>query len=300
MTQFVNSTPTNRTCSNEFLWLAGLLEAEGTFLKPAPSGLRCPIVSCRMTDRDVIERVSLAFGTSVGANDKGPYRTEYAVTAKGSRAADLMTDLRPFMGSRRRAAIDRALEDYEPAARKLDHPRAEEIRRRHASGETVSSIARCFGVARQTIHPVLDHRIYRNPPSLPWRELSLGLRGATTAGTGLSSRELYWLAGWLEGEGSFLRPPPSDRRRPRIAGTSRDYDVVAEVGRLFKVAPVRKSERRHRPGWSPAWCAVATGRRAVFLMQSLEPLMGARRSQQIDRALNAAQQAGSPAFALTT
>src|SRR3954451_15669027 len=94
--------------------LAGLLEAEGTFLRRPPSSPRSPQVVCRMTDRDVIERVADRFGTSVFSVDKGRYRTEYGAAAKGSRAVALMRDLRPFMSSRRQTAIDQALELYVP------------------------------------------------------------------------------------------------------------------------------------------------------------------------------------------
>jgi hypothetical protein len=67
-------------------WLAGLLEGEGTFLRPPPSMPNCPIVACRMTDRDVVERVAACFGTKVVTIERGKYRTEYAATLKGAGA----------------------------------------------------------------------------------------------------------------------------------------------------------------------------------------------------------------------
>jgi hypothetical protein len=117
-----------------------------------------------MTDMDVVELVAAAFGTSLQANDKGRYRTELAATIKGSRAAELMRALRPMMSARRQAAIDRALEGYSAPFRKLDFESAEEIRRRCAAGETVSSLARSFKVARQTVHQILDHPFM--PPTI--------------------------------------------------------------------------------------------------------------------------------------
>jgi hypothetical protein len=66
-----------------------------------------------MTDLDVVELVADAFGTSVQANDKGRNRTEFAALIRGSRAAELMHTLRPMMGGRRQAAIDRALSNYD-------------------------------------------------------------------------------------------------------------------------------------------------------------------------------------------
>ncbi|CAN5459240.1 hypothetical protein BH20ACT15_BH20ACT15_09760 [soil metagenome] len=63
-------------------------------MKPPPSLPNTPIVSCRMTDRDIIERVSFAFDRRVLAIDRGRYRTEYGTTIKGQPAAELMRTLR--------------------------------------------------------------------------------------------------------------------------------------------------------------------------------------------------------------
>jgi len=139
-------------------WLAGLLEAEGTFLRPPPSMPDCPIVACRMTDLDVVERVAAQFGTAVMTNDKGKYRTEFAAVLKGAGAAALMSDIRRLMGRRRKAAIDAAIADYCPPSRKLDFATAQEIRRRFAAGNSVASLAHTYDVARQTIYPILQNR----------------------------------------------------------------------------------------------------------------------------------------------
>ncbi len=268
-----------------FVWLAGLLEGEGTFLRPVPSGPRSPIISCRMTDLDVIEFVAAAFGTSVQAADKGPHKTEYAAAIRGSRCARLMTLLRPMLGRRRRAAIDRALAGYEPPNRKLSFAKAEQIRDRHWNGDKVSSLARRYGVERQTIHRVLDSRIYPAADEFPWVPLSVAMRSGTAAGTGLSWAELYWLAGWLEGEGSFVRPPPSSPKQVRIHASSCDEDVIREVGRLIGREPRRnRSASRRNETWAPIWRVLLNGGRAATLMVALKPIMSARRKRQIEGA----------------
>jgi hypothetical protein len=274
--------------SPDFLWLAGLLEAEGTFLRPPPSSPRSPVVACRMTDRDVIERVADRLGTSIMAVDKGKYRTEYGACARGSRAACLMSDLRPFLGTRRRAAIDRALAQYVPPQNKLSYELAEEIRRRHASPESVSSLARSFGVARQTVHRVLKHEIYWAPPPRPWCDPVSPLPQPGWVPEGISRDELYWLAGWLEGEGSFVAPPPSNPRHPRIAAMCCDLDVMEEVGRLLNVTP---SRRPGRNGWSPTWHVTKVGSRAIELARAIQPMMSHRRSVQITHAIDAGERA---------
>lgn len=269
-------------------WLAGLLEGEGTFLRPPPSMPNCPIVSCRMTDRDVVEQVAAQFGPAVMEIDKGEYRTEFAATLKGQGAVALMTDIRPLMGERRQQAIDAALYYYRPPARKLSFDVAKEIRRRFALGESVSSLARNYNVARQTIHPILKGRIYRAPPHRPWRD-QLPELPRVDPPPWMSEHELHWLAGWLEGEGSFLAPPPSKPNLPRISGQARDKDVVAEVGRLLQIKPVFDPSGPFRnPNWSPMWRVLVQGRRAITLMLALEPLMGQRRGEKIRAAITAA------------
>jgi hypothetical protein len=244
----------------------------------------CPIVACRMTDRDVVERVAALFGTAVMENDKGRYRTEFAATLKGGTAVAFMRDIKPVMGKRRREAIDSALCGYHPPRRKLDFDAAEEIRGRAAAGESVASLARTYAVARQTIYPILDGRIYAAPSSRPWRDCVPSLPPVDTP-PWMSSAELHWLAGWLEGEGSFQSPPPSKPACPRISAQARDRDVVAEAGRLLQIKPTFEKARREH--WSPIWRVLLQGRRAIASMLSLEPLMGKRRREQIQDAIAA-------------
>jgi hypothetical protein len=275
------------------LWLAGILEGEGSFLKPIPSAPASPIVSCRMTDLDVVARVAAAFGTSIQSNDKGPHKREFATLIRGARAVELMQILRPMMSARRQAAIDRALSGYRPPVRKLNFALAEEMREQRAAGRTIASLARTFDVSRPTVRAVLTGRFYAAPEDgSPWLRLSSALRGATAAGTGLNWKELYWLAGWLEGEGSFTAPPPSSPRRPRIQAVCSDKDVISEVSRLLRVKA--REERRRSPDRVPLWRVLLTGGRAMTLMQAIRPVMGSRRQHQIDRAIDAALKAQGP------
>ena len=265
-------------------WLAGLLEAEGSFLKPPPSLPRTPIVVCRMTDRDVIERVAAMFGTSLQAIEKGRYRREFAAVAKGSRAVALMKDLQPLMGERRRCAIGAALDVYEPPMHRLSFSKACEIRRRYAAGESISQLARMFDVARSTIRPVLSNQIYTTPQPMPWREtghLESGPKSEL-----FDPLDLAWLAGWLEGEGSFMAPPPSDPKRPRVTSETVDRDIAERAGSLVGVTPQFHFPQRARErGWSPMWRILVRGKRASSLMRAIFDLCGERRRKQIERAL---------------
>lgn len=273
-------------------WLAGLLEAEGTFLAPPPSSPNTPIISCRMTDRDVIERVAFIFGRSIQSFERDPHKTEYATTIKGSPAVHLMRILRPLMGSRRQAAIDRAIGAYIPRKTKLGPEIAEMVRRRIANGERMSALAREFDVSHHTVRSVVAGRIYRPPRLDVWLQLSRLIGSACAAGTGLTWSELYWLAGWLEGEGSFLAPPPSRRTSPRIIGQATDKSVVQEVGRLLRVkAQFTHSSRDFERGWAPTWRVSKQGREAIILMEAMAPAMGIRRRTQIETAVGLAMEA---------
>lgn len=99
----------------------------------------------------------------------------------------------------------------------------------------------------------------------------------------LSNDDLHWLAGLLEGEGSFMPGPPSSARTPVVAVHMTDEDVVARVARIFgrKVQVVRPRSVR----WQTSYMVRVQGAKAVYWMQLLRPLMGSRRQGQIDRAL---------------
>jgi len=102
----------------------------------------------------------------------------------------------------------------------------------------------------------------------------------------MTDQEFYWLAGLLEGEGSFLAGPPSAPNSVRIELTMTDADVVARVAGLWHVAfnEVRR-ERCREMGWKPNFFVHLRGKRALELMERLLPLMGERRQGQIRRAL---------------
>jgi hypothetical protein len=266
-------------------WLSGLLEAEGTFLKPPPAQPGCPAIACGMTDRDVVERVAVMLGSTVHGYDKGPHLVEFRTTVKGARAAALMLDLVELMGARRSRAILEALRLYKPAARKLSYDIAQHIRAEFARGEvTKSQLARRYRVSHPTIRRILAGRMYRTSPT-PWRSAQSWFPGCLPGGP--PGVDLCWLAGWLEGEGSFCHPPPSDPRRPRILGISRDQDVIERVAAILGVGVTRvRDKRRASRTWSPCWRVLKRGPGAVAVMTAVRPLMGQRRRDRIDEILN--------------
>jgi DNA-binding transcriptional regulator YiaG len=100
----------------------------------------------------------------------------------------------------------------------------------------------------------------------------------------MTENDLAWLAGLLEGEGSFLKAPPSSPNSPRISLEMTDKDVVERAASLMGSKAVKRINLRN-PHWKQTYRVIIKGSRAVKLMRVLYPQMGARRRTQIDAAL---------------
>lgn len=117
----------------------------------------------------------------------------------------------------------------------------------------------------------------------------------------MNSKELMWLAGFLEGEGSFLVSDSKQKSNHlqsrsdgyrylsiRIVGPSCDLDVLERVqsiagGKIF--GPYADSKGKGKPIYR--W-VLAKRKEVVPLMEALKPLMGKRRQQQIENAIEKA------------
>lgn len=100
----------------------------------------------------------------------------------------------------------------------------------------------------------------------------------------MKNNDLNWLAGLLEGEGSFIKGSPSNPNQPSINLQMTDEDIVARVATLFQVS-YYKNQRKNKPTWNPIYICRVKGIRAHDIMVKLKPLMGTRRKSQIDAAL---------------
>jgi hypothetical protein len=101
----------------------------------------------------------------------------------------------------------------------------------------------------------------------------------------IEKKTLYWLAGLLEGEGSFRAPSPSSPNQVVISVQMTDEDIIAKVAACFgtKYQFYRAKKEYHKN----SYIATLKGSRAIEMMKLLYPLMGKRRQAQIDRAINA-------------
>lgn len=74
-------------------YLAGLLEGEGSFLRPPPSSPQQSAVVLMMTDEDVVSRTALLLETSRQAppyKKKAHYKDVYVARVRGRRAAEVI------------------------------------------------------------------------------------------------------------------------------------------------------------------------------------------------------------------
>lgn len=102
-----------------------------------------------------------------------------------------------------------------------------------------------------------------------------------------SEVEVAWLAGLLEGEGSFLtltdRQGGREYRYPKVTVNMTDRDVIERVASLFGTSvydlPI------YQKGRKPSFRAQIAGAKAAEWMRLLRPWMGQRRRDSIDAVL---------------
>lgn len=143
----------------DLLWLAGLLEGEGSFMPGPPSKPNSPRVQVQMADRDVIERAAATLGTTQLCTYQAheDWKAIYSTCVRGKRAIAIMQQLYPLMGMRRRAQIERAIMSYHPMWHEpkshvgLTHEQILEIYKRAATGDPCKSIAADFDVTYKTV-----------------------------------------------------------------------------------------------------------------------------------------------------
>lgn len=269
----------------ELYWLAGLLEGEGSFLAGPPSSPNCPRIQLAMTDRDVVAHAGRLFDRPVWRSDRGReigYKPAFLTAIKGAPAASLMTALRPVIGLRRQAQIDRA----------LARPHCRVIRWRGDRSCTVPSCTRRMrtkGLCK--VHydswwkAKKRGRASRYTPVGPPLPASLDHVGPLAPSSPGTVAALAWLAGLLEGEGTFEAHRQGAFTYPRISISMCDEDVVRRASELLSSRSVWREDPREE-GWSPTFGTAITGARAAVIMSDLLPYMGERRSSEIRIALD--------------
>jgi len=96
-------------------------------------------------------------------------------------------------------------------------------------------------------------------------------------------KDLYWLAGMMEGEGSFYLAGKKNQKTPNyypeLTVQTTDYDVAMRISnimcnRLTKVKPYNYSRKQ-------SYKVRLSSTRAIQWMMTLYPLLGNRRQEKI-------------------
>ena len=102
--------------------------------------------------------------------------------------------------------------------------------------------------------------------------------------TSTSATEIGWLAGLLEGEGSFGWTPAgkkSKKRYPKIELSMTDEDTVRRVASISRMGNVYGPYEKAAPR-KPVWrWSVTKQADAASLMMTMYPLMSGRRQERI-------------------
>jgi hypothetical protein len=99
----------------DLIWLAAIIEGEGSFRLDKRRTIPYPSIEINMTDEDVIAYIASLVGNNYNACEwakrKNPrHKVAYRVGIYGRMAVELMKLIRPWMFSRRREQIDKILD----------------------------------------------------------------------------------------------------------------------------------------------------------------------------------------------
>ena len=237
-----------------------------------------------MTDRDVVERVGALLERAVIRVPKrrAHYKTPYRTTIKGAPALSLMRAIYPMMGTLRKVNIERSIASWRGHRARWERP-----------------AARCS--ASDCPRPGARRGLCERHYDRWWKA---NRRGAITDfgphdppaqvfGVATTDAEidevcsLAWLAGLLEGEGTFsINRYSAEIAYPVISVHMCDQGIVARAARLLGAPNVWRREAE-KEGWSPTYVAAIAGQHAAIWMRRLRDSMGTRRRAAIDAALDA-------------
>lgn len=99
----------------------------------------------------------------------------------------------------------------------------------------------------------------------------------------MADKDLYWLAGLLEGEGCFA--VRSKGHNPIIQLIMTDLDVVIRAAEIMGSYKVVKNKQDSRGG-KPLYRTILYGQRCLEIMKLVLPLMGNRRSEKIKECID--------------
>jgi hypothetical protein len=234
-----------------------------------------------MTDKDVVERVGALFERAVvPVRPRRPeYKTPYVTTIKGAPALGLMRAILPQMGSLRRPQIERAIASWQ------GH------RARWARPAPTCSATQCRrpgsrrGLCERHYDRWWKAKRAGRPTTFGPSDPPIRLYGTTADGTLNDDCGVAWLAGLLEGEGTFTIGRYSPQIAYPVIGLNMcDQEIVTRAAGMLGAPSVNRREARQED-WSPTYVTAISGQAAATWMRRLRGLMGKRRRAAIDAAL---------------
>ena len=105
----------------------------------------------------------------------------------------------------------------------------------------------------------------------------------------IQEKEIYWLAGLLDGEGCFYCAPAHKGYRPsnpRICLSMTDRDIVERSHRLLGATGKISPRKKYVAHYTQQWVFEVTGARAIGWMFTLYPLLSERRREKIREVVN--------------
>ena len=121
-----------------------------------------------------------------------------------------------------------------------------------------------------------------------------------------TEQELYWIAGILEGEGSFQFDKRRTTPAPRVIVDMTDKDVILKLQKITQLGSVAGPYRDKRcETWKQMWRWDVSARcESVAIIQRVYLLLGKRRRKQIRLVLRKCgmrinKQLGGPSWSMT-
>lgn len=99
----------------------------------------------------------------------------------------------------------------------------------------------------------------------------------------IKQKDIYWIAGLLEGEGCF---DGLNQTSPRVRLSMTDLDVMIKAAEILGAYNITKNTRITPIGRTVYYLSLH-GRNALEWMRRIYPLMGKRRKNKIDECLQA-------------
>lgn len=95
--------------------------------------------------------------------------------------------------------------------------------------------------------------------------------------------EAAWVAGLLEGEGSFVLTLSHGVRKGRVSMQLTDLDVLQRLVRITGAGRLHQVTRNNRPDRKPCWGWAINARADMrALLPQVRPFLGERRCHQLD------------------